>query len=46
MKLAFPLKYSLVGIRKLFVAESAPGVVSIIIPFLSLLVDCSRMLGL
>jgi hypothetical protein len=45
-KLPVLSRYSLVGIRELLAAESAPGVVSIILPLVPLLVDCPRMLGL
>jgi hypothetical protein len=40
------MKYSLVEVRELLAAESASGIIDIIVDFLSLLVDCARMLGL
>jgi hypothetical protein len=46
MNLLVLSRYSLVGIRELLAAESAPGVVPVILPLVPLLVDCPRMLGL
>jgi hypothetical protein len=45
-KLPVLSRYSLVGIRELLAADSAPGVVPLILTLVSLFVDRTRMLGL